>query len=99
MSLERAFEGSAARLNYLDYGSPSAEPLVMLHGGAWCWQEYLSFIPNLAQRWHVYALDLRGNGRSGWTPDTYRLGDFAGDITEFLDGLNAPAVLVGHSLG
>jgi pimeloyl-ACP methyl ester carboxylesterase len=83
----------------LDYGSPSAEPLVMLHGGAWCWQEYLSFIPNLAQRWHVYALDLRGNGRSGWTPDTYRLGDFAGDITEFLDGLNAPAVLVGHSLG
>jgi pimeloyl-ACP methyl ester carboxylesterase len=96
---EKVFEGSAVRLNYLDYGSPSGEPLVMLHGGAWCWQEYLSLIPSLGQRWRVYALDLRGNGKSGWTPDTYRLLDFTHDNVEFLDRLSAAAVLVGHSLG
>jgi pimeloyl-ACP methyl ester carboxylesterase len=99
MSVERTFEASAVRLNYLDYGSPSAAPLVMLHGGAWRWQEYLSLIPSLGQRWHTHALDLRGHGRSRWTPDTYRLRDFTQDNVEFLDRLNAPAVLMGHSVG
>jgi pimeloyl-ACP methyl ester carboxylesterase len=99
MSVERTFEASAVRLNYLDYGLPSGEPLIMLHGGAWRWQEYLSLIPSLGQRWHVCALDLRGNGQSGWTPDTYRLQDFTQDNVEFLHRLNTAAVLVGHSLG
>lgn len=99
MPEEKIFAASAARLNYLDWGSSSAEPLVMLHGGAWCWQEYLSLLPSLAQRWHTYALDLRGNGRSGWVSETYRLEDFAADNAQFLGQLSVPAVLVGHSIG
>lgn len=96
---EKTFAARHATLNYLDCGPRSAAPLVMLHGGAWRWQEYLSLIPTLAERWHVLALDLRGNGRSGWVPDTYRLRDFADDNADFLAHLDAPAVLVGHSLG
>lgn len=98
MSREKSFDTGKVKLNYLDYGS-STEPLVMLHGGAWCWQEYLSLIPGLAQRWHAYALDLRGNGRSGWVPGQYRLEDFTEDTVAFVGRLHAPAVLVGHSLG
>ena len=71
----------------------------MLHGGAWRWQEYLSLIPSLSRRWHTYAVDLRGNGRSGWVPGRYRLADFADDNTEFVERLNAPVVLLGHSIG
>jgi pimeloyl-ACP methyl ester carboxylesterase len=71
----------------------------MLHGGAWRWQEYLSLIPGLGQRWRICALDLRGNGRSGWVPHTYRLQDFADDNAAFVRQMNAPAVLVGHSIG
>ena len=96
---EETFVANAVKLNYLDCGESSAEPLVMLHGGAWRWQEYLSLIPSLAERWHTYALDLRGNGRSGWVPGTYRLEDFVEDNAQFLSRLNGPAVLVGHSLG
>jgi pimeloyl-ACP methyl ester carboxylesterase len=99
MTLERTFKAKAVRLNYLDYGSSSDPPLVMLHGGAWRWQEYLSLIPSLGRRWRTYALDLRGNGLSGWIPDTYRLQDFAEDNAEFVSRLNAPAALVGHSIG
>ena len=99
MPRERTFDGKSVRLNYLDYGSSLGRPLVMLHGGAWRWQEYLSLIPGLGQRWHIYALDLRGNGRSGWVPDTYRLRDFAEDNAEFVSRLDAAAVLVGHSIG
>jgi pimeloyl-ACP methyl ester carboxylesterase len=99
MPEEKTFDAGAAKLNYLDCGPSAAEPLVMLHGGAWRWQEYLSLIPSLARRWHTYALDLRGNGRSGWVPETYRLQDFVDDNAQFLGRLNAAAVLVGHSLG
>ena len=99
MPRERIFNTRAVKLNYLDHGSTSGKPLVMLHGGAWRWQEYLSLIPSLGRRWHIYALDLRGNGRSGWVPGKYRLEDFAEDNAEFVRRLNAPAALVGHSIG
>ena len=99
MSQEKFFDTGKVKINYLDYGSSSVEPLVMLHGGAWCWQEYLSLIPRLSQRWHTYALDLRGNGRSGWVAEHYRLEDFTEDTVEFVRQLNAPAVLIGHSIG
>ena len=99
MPQEKIFNAKAANLNYLDWGPSSADPLVMLHGGAWSWQEYLSLIPSLAQKWRVYALDFRGNGRSGWVPDTYRLQDFVEDSAQFLGQLKAPTVLAGHSLG
>jgi pimeloyl-ACP methyl ester carboxylesterase len=96
---EKFFDTGKIKINYLDYGSASLEPLMMLHGGAWCWQEYLSLIPSLSERWRIYALDLRGNGRSGWVPGHYRLEDFTEDNLEFVRQLNAPAVLIGHSLG
>ena len=96
---EKIFAAEAVDLNYVDCGYTSAEPLVMLHGGAWRWQEYLSLIPRLAERWRLYALDLRGNGQSGWVPETYRLSDFVADNEQFLGRLHGPAVLVGHSLG
>ncbi len=99
MPLEKTFNAKAVKLNYIEYGASSGKALVMLHGGAWRWQEYLSLIPSLGRRWHIYALDLRGNGRSGWVPGKYRLEDFADDIAEFVSRLNAPAALVGHSLG
>jgi pimeloyl-ACP methyl ester carboxylesterase len=99
MPQEKIFSTKATQLNYLDWGPSSAEPLVMLHGGAWSWQEYLSLIPTLAQRGHVYALDFRGNGRSGWVQEMYRLQDFVEDCSQFLRELPAPAVLAGHSLG
>ena len=99
MPQEKIFDTGKVKINYLDYGSPSAEPLVMLHGGAWRWQEYLSLIPSLSQRWHVYAMDLRGNGKSGWVSEHYRLEDFTEDTVSFIRQLDAPAVLIGHSLG
>lgn len=96
---EQFFDAEEVKINYLDYGSSSVEPLVMLHGGAWRWQEYLSLIPSLSQRWRTCALDLRGNGRSGWVAGHYSLEDFTNDTVKFVTQLNAPAVLLGHSLG
>lgn len=99
MPKEKFFDTGKVKINYLDYDNPASEPLVMLHGGAWSWQEYLSLMPALSRRWHPYALDLRGNGRSGWVPGHYRLEDFTEDTVAFVRQLKEPTVLVGHSIG
>jgi pimeloyl-ACP methyl ester carboxylesterase len=99
MAHEKLFDTGQVKLNYLDAGNAAGDPLVLLHGGAWRWQEYLSLLPHFAERWHIYAFDLRGNGRSGWVPNHYSLEEFTDDTVAFVRQLPAPAVLVGHSIG
>ena len=99
MLREQAFVAGLTELNFAE-GPPSGPPLVLLHGGGDRWQFFLPIIPTLAMRWHVYALDLRGHGRSGRVPGRYRPEDYVPDITAFLDRqVTERAVLFGHSLG
>jgi len=98
MQQEKTFDSGHAKLNYLDCGPACGTPLVMLHGGAWRWQEFLSLIPTLSRDRRVCAVDFRGNGKSGWA-ERYRLEDFSADIAEFVGSLEGPAILLGHSLG
>jgi pimeloyl-ACP methyl ester carboxylesterase len=75
-----------------------ASNVVLVHGawhGAWCWERVL---PGLTEQGlTVTALDLPGHGE-----DREPLTDLHGDaarVTEALDRLDDPAVLVGHSYG
>ncbi|MFJ7423802.1 alpha/beta fold hydrolase [Streptomyces uncialis] len=55
--------------------------------------------PVLARSWRVYALDLRGHGRSDW-PGGYSLQLMRDDVLGFLDALALGRVdLMGHSMG
>ncbi|MCC7370812.1 MAG: alpha/beta hydrolase [Chloroflexi bacterium] len=73
---------------------------MLLHGGSGRWQGRDASLQLLAKRWHVYAPDLRGHGRSGRIPDCYTLHDFSTDICTFIrEVVRAPAVIYGHSLG
>lgn len=83
---------------------PLVPPLVLVHGFSDSWrsfEEVLDRLPLAAYDGLVYALDLRGHGRSsgaavgGYAPD-----DCAADIAAFLDALGIErAVVVGHSMG
>ncbi|MFF9506731.1 alpha/beta fold hydrolase [Streptomyces sp. NPDC014724] len=56
-------------------------------------------IPGLARSRRVYALDLRGHGRSDW-PGDYSLELMQADVLGFLDVLGLDTVdLIGHSMG
>ena len=94
---ERSFEAGAVSLNYAEAGTGA--PAVLLHGGGSRWQNLAPLVPELAERWHVYAPDLRGHGRSSHTPRRYRLTDYADDLVAFLDRCTGPADVFGHSLG
>lgn len=86
-------------INYIHTPS-SGRPIVLLHGAASEWQSFLPLIPVLARQFQVYAIDLRGHGRSSWVTDGYQLSEYAKDIHCFLsDIIVEPTVLYGHSLG
>jgi pimeloyl-ACP methyl ester carboxylesterase len=78
-------------------------PLVFVHGafaGAWCWLEY--FVPYFSHKGYTtVAFSLRGHGDSEGADclDLASLGDYAHDLSRVLDGLDRPAVLIGHSMG
>lgn len=96
---EQAFHTGVVTINYAE-GPPSGPPLVLLHGGSARWQSFDTIIPDLAVRWHLYAPDLRGHGKSGRVQGHYRLQDYAEDIIAFLQQcLSEPVYLIGHSLG
>ena len=86
-------------INFIE-ASISGTPLLLLHGAGSEWQGFLPVLPTLTKENHVYAMDLRGHGRSAWVEDGYRLSDYAGDVEYFLkENIAEPAIIYGHSLG
>jgi pimeloyl-ACP methyl ester carboxylesterase len=78
-------------------------PLLFIHGGycdAWCWEPY--FLPWFAARgWPAHALSLRGHGTSSGAETLFIAGldDYVADVEHVAGTLDAPPVLVGHSMG
>ena len=96
---EKSFDAGEVRLNYAE-GEDNGPPLVLVHGLGRRWQVFLPLIPSLSLRWHIYALDLRGHGKSGHIPRGYRGAQYSADVVAFLrEIVKQPAVVFGHSLG
>ena len=96
---EKDFQGSSVSIHYAE-GPRSGPPLLLLHGMARDWQSFSVLLPDLASRFHVFALDLRGHGRSGRVPGGYRMFQFAEDVAEFVRAFAPQGTAVfGHSLG
>ena len=99
MLKEGTFNADGVTINFVE-GPSFGPPLVLLHGGGDRWQHFLPIIPSLVMRWHIYALDLRGHGKSGRVPGQYRPEHYVADVMAFLESqLAERAILFGHSLG
>ncbi len=99
MLTEKTFDTGTMKINYAE-GPPSGKPLVLLHGFSTRWQGFLPVLPTLSFRYHTYALDLRGHGRSERTPDDYTFENFVTDVVDFIqNGVGEPVFLLGHSFG
>lgn len=87
-------------LHYEDDGDAGAPPVLVLHGitqstATWSW-----LVPHLADGHRVVRLDFRGHGRSGRLPGGYHHDGFLADAVAICERVvEAPAVVVGHSLG
>jgi pimeloyl-ACP methyl ester carboxylesterase len=98
MIVEKAFHTGEIELNYAE-GPENGPPLLLLHGTSNRWQAFIRHIPAFLPRWHVYAPDHRGHGRSAKAPN-YGFGYYYGDTVRFIDEvIREPPVIFGHSLG
>src|SRR5207249_1787950 len=66
---ERQLQGNGLPLHLLDWGTPGQPPVLFLHGGSLTAHTWDLVCLALRQRYHCQALDLRGHGDSGWSPD------------------------------
>lgn len=88
-------------LRYLEWGEPGTLTVVCVHGYTSSAEAFNALARRLADRAHILALDVRGHGESGWSPEgAYQYGDQAGDLAAFADALvPQPFVLIGTSMG
>ncbi|WP_190169395.1 alpha/beta fold hydrolase [Streptomyces mirabilis] len=95
----RTVDVGGVRLVCQVWGQESAAPLVLLHALGENSTDWAEVMPALARGRRVYALDLRGHGRSDW-PGEYSLALMRADVLRFLDVLGLGTVdLIGHSMG
>jgi pimeloyl-ACP methyl ester carboxylesterase len=87
-------------LAYIDTGSPSGAPVVLIHGYSDSARDWVPLMPYLSRRFRLILVDIRGHGQSSKPECCYTRFDFAYDIKLLLDSLGIRrADIVGHSLG
>ncbi len=82
-------------------GHESDPPVIPLHGGGQTRHAWKDTAQGLArQGFHAIAVDLRGHGDSGWSPDgQYSLERFVADLRVVAASCQQAPVLIGASLG
>jgi pimeloyl-ACP methyl ester carboxylesterase len=97
---ERAFDTGEVVLNYAVAGDETLPALLLIPGQSESWWGYEKAMPLLASHFQVFAVDLRGQGRSTRTPGRYTLDNFGIDLVRFIaDGIGRPVICSGLSSG
>jgi pimeloyl-ACP methyl ester carboxylesterase len=83
------------------WGDERDRPVILLHGGGQtrhAWKRTGEALA--AEGWFALAVDQRGHGASGWSPDgDYAIERFAGDVRAVAAALPRRPAVVGASLG
>lgn len=87
-------------MNYAVAGSPDSPALLLVPGQTESWWGYEKAMALLSEEFQVYAVDLRGQGRSSWTPGRYTLDNMGNDLVRFIATvIGRPVVVSGCSSG
>jgi pimeloyl-ACP methyl ester carboxylesterase len=96
----RAVRAAGCTVNVVEWGVPGRSPLLLLHGGMAHARWWDLVAARLADRLHVFALDMPGHGDSPWLdPARYAHVELSA-VRELLATLApGPWTLGGHSNG
>jgi pimeloyl-ACP methyl ester carboxylesterase len=90
---------NGTRLHILEWGEPSAPPVLLVHGMRAHAHWFTPVGPALAGGYRALAIDLRGHGESAHTPP-YGIAVYADDVAALINKLELTRpILFGHSMG
>ncbi len=103
---DRTIDVRGLKIHYLEWGEPSGEPLILIHGfldHARSWEPFVRALKKKsgAPAW-IVAPDCRGHGDSGWVGagGYYHFADYVWDLDGLIESLDVPkTTLMGHSMG
>jgi pimeloyl-ACP methyl ester carboxylesterase len=97
---EQLVDLGEVQMNHATLGDPSSPALLLIPGQTESWWGYEAAMPRLAERFQVFAVDPRGQGRSSRTPGRYTLDNMGNDFVRFIDEvIGRPTVVSGLSSG
>ena len=97
---EQLVDLGEVQMNYATVGDAASPALLLIPGQTESWWGYEAAMPLLAEHFQVFAVDLRGQGRSTRTPGRYTLDNMGNDLVRFLDlVIGRPAIVSGLSSG
>ena len=96
---ERQYTTGDVTMNYVA-GPENGPALLLIPGQMEAWQGYKFVLPELSRRFHIFVPDLRGHGKSTWTPGRYSYNICGNDLRCFLkEVIGRPAFVAGLSSG
>ncbi|MTD57637.1 alpha/beta fold hydrolase [Amycolatopsis pithecellobii] len=97
---EKQVDLGEVTMNYAEAGSADKPALLLVPEQTGSWWGYEEAMGLLSQDFHVFAVDLRGQGRSTWTPKRYSLDTFGNDLVRFIAlVIKRPVIVAGNSSG
>jgi pimeloyl-ACP methyl ester carboxylesterase len=96
---EHYFETNGVRLNYAE-GPDNGKPLLLIPAQGTSWKTYDQVLEKMSLKFHVFAVTIRGHGKSSWTNGNYNFNTVGNDLVAFLENIvKHPAIISGNSSG
>jgi pimeloyl-ACP methyl ester carboxylesterase len=87
-------------MNYAVAGHAEAPAILLIPGQTESWWGYEQAMQRLEDRFCLYAVDLRGQGRTTRTPGRYTIDNLGNDLVRFVQAvIKRPAIVCGLSSG
>lgn len=97
---EGVFTVGEQQIHYVEAGKKGRQIALLIHGWSSSWYATSPLLGQLAQRFHVIAVDLPGYGQSPSLKETTTIPKYADLLAELIGQISdGPVVLVGHSMG
>jgi pimeloyl-ACP methyl ester carboxylesterase len=97
---EHSIDLGEVTMNYAVAGDPDLPALLLVPGQVQSWWSYEDTIARLEKHFQVFAVDLRGQGRSTRTPGRYTFDNMGNDLVRFIAlVIGRSAIVSGHSSG
>ncbi|WP_067139377.1 alpha/beta fold hydrolase [Oceanivirga salmonicida] len=96
---EKSYDTGDVKLNYV-VGPNNGPSLLLIPAQIGMWESYKKVLLALSKNFQVYAIDIRGHGKSSWTPGYYSWEIIGEDIKMFIENVIKQKVIIsGNSSG